>query len=216
MARDVGLLHDYLWMGWKGDTEALRADLVRDARGLDAFLGSRGALRRPAEALAARWGRGPQGASLFELLHDSYHLTAATEDLRKGDPKRAARHVADAVESLSIGLCSAAGRFDLVEQWERRGGDFETFMGELADFLERKGVTRAGEYKRLMLAARTVGRKWDGRASPMQRSLAARGALGNAAWCAVATGTIRRALRVPRLFSETDYGAVMHQILERL
>lgn len=216
--RDVGLLHDFLWQEWKGDPGKLRRDLLAEAREFDAFLGAGGKIRRHAEALERGIDKDKEGhgAALYELLSDTYNLTAATEHVRKKDYKGAAEHAAWAVESMSIGVCSAAGRFDIVEKWEHGGGGFEPFTGALADMLERKGVARAGEYKRLLLAVRNFGREWDASASPEQQALAARAAVASAAWCAVTTGLVRESIGAPRKFSEKDYAAVVSRIVARL
>ena len=217
--RDVGLLHDFLWGAWKGDAEKLGANLAREARELDAFLGVRGKLRRHAEALEKALDKDKEGhgPALYELLYDAYNLTAATDHVRKKDYKGAAEHAAWAVESMSIGICAAAGRFDIVEKWERRAeASFELYASALADMLQSKGVARAGEYKRMLLTARNVGRAWDASAPPEQQALAARAAIANAAWCGVTTGLLRGAIDAPRKFSEKDYAAVVARIVARL
>src|SRR5206468_667648 len=74
----------------------------------------------------------------------------------------AGEHVAGAVESVSIGVCSSAGCFEFVEEWEGAKTDFETYAGKLADHLQAKGSSRAGEFKRHLVAARTFGKAFDG------------------------------------------------------
>ncbi len=216
LSRDVGLIHDYLWQGWKGDPGKLRADLRREARELDAFLGVRGKLRRPANALLDKFDA-KHGPSLYEFLYDTYNLTAATEHVRKGDYKGAAEHAAWAVESMSIGVCSAANRFDIVEKWGHGGEtDYEQYTSAIADMLQGKGVARAGEYKRMLLVARTFGKQWDRGASKERQAVAARAAIAAAAWCGLTTSSIHGALRASRGFPQTDYAAVITRIVERL
>ena len=191
MYRDVRELHDQLWNPrWKGDAQALRVRLAAEAKALDAFLGAGGRLARPAAKLAKASGEGA-GESLFELLYHAYHLTAATEHIRKGDSKGAGEHVAWAVEGMSIGVAVAAGRFDLVDRWEHGKADFETYAGRLADVLQAKGVSRAGDFKRVLVAARTFAKQRD---SIEARDLAARAAIADAAWLAVTSVSIRRVL----------------------
>src|SRR2546422_592406 len=127
LRRDLDALHDTLWQGRKGSEEALVKSIVAEAGELDAFLRTGNRLRKNAAALAKAWDHGAHGASMFELIHDAYHLTAATEHVAKEDYKGAGEHVAWAVESMSIGLCSALSAFNIVEAWERQGGDYEAY-----------------------------------------------------------------------------------------
>lgn len=141
LSRDVRQLHDYLWVPtWKGSEEALRASLMKGARDLDAFLRAGGRLRKNAEKLAKPWDREHQGSSLFELLDDAIGLTAATEHARKGKYREAAVRAQAVVESTSIGVCSAARCFEIVEEWEGRKIDFETYTSKLADVLQSKFI----------------------------------------------------------------------------
>lgn len=217
MHRDVRQLHDYLWHpGWKGDPDALRSALVKDARELDALLRARGQLGKNAAALAKSLHKEASGESLFELLWDAYNLTAATEHVKKGDPKGAGEHTAWAVESMSIGVCASAGCFPIVEEWESGRIDFESYTSKLADVLQEKGVPRAGEFKRMLLAVHTFGKDWDGRAPKEAQTLAARAAIANAAWCALTTDRIRTRLGAPRKFPRKDYAAIVSRIASRL
>lgn len=220
MMRDVDRFHDFLWVpGKKMDGETLLANLEREARELDAFLRAGGKLRRHATTMVAatREDKDRHGATLYELLHDVYHLTAATEHVRTRDYKGAAEHVAWVVESDSIGICSAIGSFPLVHEWEGGNIDFETYAGRLADLLQGKGVARAGQYKRAMLVARTFGKDWDGAASREQQLLAARAAIEAAAWCTVATRTIRETATGKRSGIPTaDYSEIVRRIVSRL
>ena len=218
MYRDVNLLHDFLWQDWKGNAATLRANLVREARELDTYLRAGGNVRKHAEALEKALDKDKEGhgPALYEFLYDTYSLTAATEHVRKKDYKGAAEHAAWAVESMSIGMCSAAGRFDIVEKWEKGAEGFERYTSALADMLQAKGIARAGEYKRMLLAARTPGKEWDANASPDQQALTARAAIANAAWCGVTTGLIRQVIGAPRRFAEKDYASVVARIVGRL
>ena len=220
MMRDVNQIHDFLWdPSWAGDGKKLLADLEREGRELDAFLGAGGKLARHAKALVAmtRTDKERGGAALYELLFDTYNLTAATEHIRKKDHKGAAEHAAWVVESDSIGTCVALDWFPLVEEWEAGKIDFETYLGRLADLLEGKGVPQAGQYKRLLLATRTFGRSWDESASPGLQSLAARDAVASAAWCALASKTIRaKATGGKPAVPAEDFAAILQKITARL
>jgi len=219
LRRDTKALHNALWREGKGDLERLLADLVRDARDLDAFLGAGGRLRRNAAALAGRAAnRGMHGAgeSLFELLSHAYDLTAATEHVRKEDYPGAGDHLQDAVGSVTIGVCANAGCFPLVGAWERGATDFETYTGKLADVLERKGVARAGEWKRLVNAGYHLKRSLRGTMPKPERDLLARAAILSACWAALASVSIRRSLRSPPEFSYGDFAAVLGKIAARL
>jgi hypothetical protein len=220
MMRDVNRFHDFLWHpDAKVDGEKLLADLQREARELDAFLVAGGKIRRHAAAFAeaTRKDKDRHGPDLFELLHDTYNLTAATEHVRKKDYKRAAEHVARIVESDSIGTCAALDSFNLVNEWEGGTISFETYAGRLADLLEGKGVVEAGQYKRMMVAARTFGNEWDAGVPREQQLLAARAAVEAAAWCTVATRAIRGAATGrPSPVPAKDYSAVIRRIVARL
>src|SRR5436309_14687087 len=109
LSKDSDSLHDFLWQGKKAGESKLRADIQKDLRDLDAYLSAAGKLRKAAAVLDRTWGEPGAGESLFELINHTYNLTAATDHLgRRRDPKGAGEHVADAVESVSIGVCSNA------------------------------------------------------------------------------------------------------------
>ena len=163
LSRDEEALHDVLWHGSKADPAKLRANIRKDLRELDAFLGAGGKLWRAADALDKTWGDPGAGESLFELLGHTYNLTAATEHLRKKDYKGAGEHVAEAVEIVSIGVCAAVGCFEFVEEWEGGKVNFEAYAGKLADHLHGKGISKAGEFKRHLIAARNFGKRCDQR-----------------------------------------------------
>src|SRR3989454_1499169 len=137
LTRDIRQLHDYLWdPTWNGHESKLQTSLVKGARALDTFLHAGGRLRKNVESLAKPWNREHQGSSLFELLHDVVGLTAATELVRKGKSREAVMRTQDVVESTSIGVCSAAGHFEIVEEWEAHKIDFHTYTARIATVLE--------------------------------------------------------------------------------
>ncbi len=217
MSRDVDQLHDALWdPAWKGDREKLLADLREDARDLDAFLRAGGKLRRNADTLAKGWGGPGAGESLFELLDHAYNFAAATERLRKRDFKGAGRHVAAAVESVTIGVCANAGCFEFVNEWESGKTDFETYMAKLTDFLQSKGIERVGEWKRIVVAARTFGRDFDETASATRQALGARAAILSGLWAAVASIDIRAPLGSPPKFPVKDFAAVAGRVAAKI
>lgn len=217
LSRDSDALHDFLWQGKKAGEVKLRANLQKDLRDLDAFVGAGGKLRRAATALDRAWGNPGAGESLFELVNHTYNLTAATEHLlRRRDPKGAGEHVADAVESVSIGVCSNLGRFELVEEWESGKTDFETYAGKLADQLQAKGVSRAGEFKRHLVAARNFGKSFDSTAPTAEQTLGARAAIANGLWVTLASVSIRTALGSSPGFSYEDFASVLAKISDRL
>ncbi len=216
LSKDEQALHDVLWQGSKTDPVKLRADIQRDLRALDGFLGAGGKLRRMGAALDKRWGDPGVGESLFELLGHTYNLTAATDHLvRRRDPKGAGEHVAEAVESVSIGMCSAAGCFELVEEWEGGKTDFEAYAGKLTDHLQLKGVVRAGEFKRHLVAARNFGRLFDGSASRAEQDLGARAAISNGLWVTLSSNSIRTAVGAPPKFSRAELADVLTRIARR-
>jgi hypothetical protein len=217
LSRDSDALHDFLWQGKKAGEAKLRADLQKDLRDLDAFVGAGGKLRRPATALDRAWGNPGAGESLFELVNHTYNLTAATDHLlRQRDPKGAGEHVADAVESVSIGVCSNLGRFELVEEWKSGKTDFETYAGKLADQLQAKGVSRAGEFKRHLVASRNFGKSFDSTAPTAEQTLGARAAIANGLWVTLASVSIRTALGSSPGFSYEDFASVLAKISDRL
>lgn len=220
MRRDVDLIHDFLWHEpGKVDGEKLLRDLKQEARELDAFVGAGGKLRRHADALiaATREDKERHGGALYELLYDAYNLTAATEHVRKKDWKGAAEHVAWVVESDSIGTCVALDSFSLVQEWEGGKIDFDAYVGRVADLLQARGTADAGQYKRMLLVARTFGKEWNGEAPREVQALAARAAIEAAAWATVATRAIRsQALGRPPSVPLADYAAIVQKILRRL
>ena len=217
LSTDEQALHDVLWGGSKADVAKLRSNIQRDLRALDIFLGAGGKLRRMGAALDSAWGGPAEGESLFELLGHTYNLTAATDHLvRRKDPKGAGEHVAEAVESVSIGVCSNAGCFEYVQEWEGGKTDFETYAGKLADHLQTKGVFRAGEFKRQLVAARTFGKDFDATASKAGQVFGARAAIANGLWVTFSSTTIRAAIGSPPKFSLDDFAAVLECVARRV
>ena len=217
LSRDEQALHDVLWQGSKADPRKLRANIQKDLRALDVFLGAGGKLRRMGAALDKSWGDPGAGESLFELLGHTYNLTAAADHLaRRKDPKGAGEHVAGAVESVSIGVCSNAGCFEFVEQWEGGKTDFETYAGKLADHLQSRGVERAGEFKRHLVAARNFGRSFDEKAPAAEQAMGARAAIANGLWVTLASTSMRRAIGSPPRFDYDDFAGVLDRIAARL
>jgi hypothetical protein len=219
MMRDINQLHDFLWHS-KGriDGGKLFAGLEKDAREIDAILHAGGRLRRNAVTLlqAARGNKDRHGAALFEFLHGAYHLTAATEHVRKKDHKGAGEHAAWVVESDSIGTCSAAGAFEIVQEWEAGKIDFEAYTSKIADMLQQRGVPGGGQYRRMLLAARTLGKDWDRTLPKGGQAVAGCAAVVAAAWCTVATGAVRAALGRPRAVPEAEYAEIVARIVARL
>lgn len=217
LSRDIRELHDYLWdPSWARDEAALRARLLKGATDLDTFLSARGRLRKNAESLAKPWSREHQGASLFELLYDALGLTAATEKTRKGKHRDAAARAQAVIESTSIGVCSASGHFEIVEEWEARKIDFETYTTRLAEGLQAKLIPGADQFKRVLNAAYEFGADWDGSASKEAQALAARAAIEDAAWCVSRGLTIRSLLGDPEKIAEKDFEALLGLIVSRL
>lgn len=217
LSRDLSVLHDYLWKpGWEGAEAALRANLLKEVRDLDAFLRAQGRLRKNAERLAKPWSRDHQGSSLFEFLYNALGLTAATEHVRKAKYRDATLRAQGVVESTSIGVCSVAGCFEIVQEWEGRKIDFETYTSKLADVLQSKFILEPGQFKRVLNAVYDFGANWDGSASKAGQALAARGAIESSAWCVSRSVAIRRMLGEPPKVPERDYAAVLAQIVQRL
>lgn len=217
LSRDIRAIHDFLWdPGWKGNQEALRKNVLKEAKELDTFIRARGLLGRNVERLAKPWDREHQGSSLFELLHDTLGLTAATENVRKGKYRDAALRAQDVVDSTSIGICSAADRFEIVEEWESRKVDFETYTSKIADALQSRFVLQPGQFKRLLNTVHDFGADWDGSAPKTEQTLAARAAVEDAAWCVSRGLAIRTMLGRPQKVSEKDFGAILALVVARL
>lgn len=206
MGQDVHELHNYLWTaGWKGDEGRLRESIREGAGELDAFLGAEGSLERDTQVLTEDWGRNRSGEMLFELLDHTYTLTAATEFLRRGEYGKAAAQANEAAESVSIGICANADCFALVEQWEGGEIPFTTYSRELAKALAAKKIGSAEDLRRVLLAVQGLGKEWDDSASKEQQAIAARTAIANALWVAVAGVAIRRTLGAA---PDTPYAAM--------
>jgi hypothetical protein len=217
LAPAVRQLHDYLWVpGWAGDESKLRANLVRGAKTLDAFLSAGGRLRKNVEALATPWNREHQGSALFELLDGTLGLTAATEFLRKGRCHEAVQRAEAVAESTSIGVCSAAGRFEIVEEWEARKVDFETYTGRIAAALESRLIPQAALLKRVLNAVHDFGADWDGSASKDEQTLAARSAIDATAWCLSRGAVIRTLLGQAPKVPEKDSSSILKVIVARV
>lgn len=213
MARDVSELHDYLWSPkWSGDEVELRSRVLSDAKDLDGFIGAGGALTQNTEALTKDWGRGPAGEALFELLNHTYSMTAARELLKAREYQDAAEEGAKVAESSSIGVCAAAGCFDLVEDWERGGGDFETYTMKLSQALEGKDIPGARDFGRLLLAAGRLGKEWDGEVAAETQALTAKSVIANAAWCAATAVRIRQALGAAPTVPYADLPGLVRRI----
>ncbi len=221
MGRDVKALHDFLWApAWKGDPDQLEANLREEAEELDAHLGAEGALSRNVEKLTEAWGeeewRRQQAPALFELLHHTFGLASAVDMQGRREYQGAATNAAEVAESVSIGLCGAAGCFPLVEEWEGGRIDGETFAKELSQVLAQKGIDRARDFQRLWNAAVELGREWDWNTTQERRALAAKAAVANAAWCAVAGVEIREKLGAAPGTPYRDVPGLVLRVLARL
>ena len=217
LSRDVRQLHDYLWdPTWTGNEERLRKDLIRGAASLDAFLKAGGRLRKHAAALAKPWSREHQGSALYELLDDVLGLTAATELIRKAKFREAVVRAEAVIESTSIGVCSTANCFEIVEEWEARKIDFETYTRRLADALATKLVPQSDQFRRVLNAIHDLGSEWDVSASKTEQNLAARAATEGAAWCVIRSIAIRTMLGEPPKVPEKDFGDLLERIVQRL
>jgi len=217
LSRDVRDLHNYLWdPSWHGSEKVLRANLLKGARALDVFLRAGGRLRKSAEGLAEPWSREHQGASLYELLDDTVGLTAATELVRKKRNREAAARVEAVAESTSIGVCSAAKCFEIVEEWESRKIDFQAYTRRLANVLQSKFMLQADQFRRLLNTVHDFGSNWDGSATPAEQTLAARTAVESTAWCIRRSLAFRTLLGEPQRVAEKDFEAVLDMIVRRL
>ena len=217
LLRDVRQLHDYLWdPTWKGNEAALRTSLLKGARDLDAFLRVGGRLRKNAEKLATPWNREHQGSSLFELLDDTVGLTSAVGLARKGKYREATVRAQSVVESTSIGVCSAARTFSIVEEWEGRKIDFETYTSKLVDVLNSRFIVNPGQFKRMLNAVHDFGADWDGSSSKQEQAMASRAAIDGAAWCVGRSIAIRTMLGEPPKVSEEDFASILETIVARL
>ena len=217
LTRDIRQLHDYLWDStWTGNESKLQASLMKGARSLDTFIHAGGRLRKNAEALVKPWNREHQGSSLFELLDDAVGLTAATELVRTGKAHEAVMRAQGVVESTSIGVCSEAGHFEIVEEWEAHKVDFHTYTARIAAVLEAKLIPQATQFRRVINAVHNFGSEWDGSASKDEQRLAARSAIESAAWCVSRSVGIRTMLGASPRVSEKDFGFILNLIVNRL
>ncbi len=217
LSRDVRELHNYLWdPSWKGNERVLRANLLKEAKALDVFLRAGGRLRKNAEALATPWSREHQGGSLYELLDDTVGLSAATEFIRKKKNREAAARAEAVAESTSIGVCSAARCFEIVEEWEGRKIDFQAYTRRLANVLQSKFILQADQFRRLLNVVHDFGSNWDGSASPAEQALAARTAIESTAWCVRRSLAIRALVGEPQRVPEKDFEAMLDLIVRRL
>src|SRR3972149_9901857 len=217
LSRDVHELHNYLWVPtWKGDEAKLRANLLKGANSLDTILRAGGRLRKNAERLATPWNRERQGSSLFERLDDALGLTAATQLVRKGKYREAAQRAQAVVESTSIGVCSAANRFEIVEEWEALKIDFDGYTTKLATALEEKLIPQVGQFKRCLNVVYEFGTDWEGSAPKAAHERPARAAVEDAAWCVARSLAVRSLLGDPQRVAEKDFEALLQRILARL
>lgn len=217
LSRVIHELHNYLWQpGWTGNEGELRAGLLKGAKDLDGFLGARGRLRKHVEALTNPWSREHQGASLFELLTDTLGLTAAAELLSNGKYRDAALRAQAVVESTSIGLCSASGNFEVVQDWEGRKIGFETYARRLAAALQAKFIPGTEQFARVLIAVHEFGADWDGSASKEEQALAARASIDSAAWIVRRATGIRALVGASLKVPEKEFEAFLTLIVRRL
>ena len=214
LERDVRALHDYLWVpGWAGDVDALRADILRDARALDRFLEAGSALSRNAVVLSRHLDAAGESGLLFEFLSLVHLLTAAVERLRTGDLGGATEAAARAAERVSITACSLIQRSDLVEGWQAGAMDFEAYTRSIADGLEPRGFAEAGELKRMLNVAHGIARPGPG---PKEaRSIAAKAAVASALWCGMAVVRLRKTIGTPAAVPYRDYPRILGKIAAR-
>jgi len=214
--RDTESLHDFLWHDEKGDESALVSKLLKDGRDADAFLQLGGRLRKNAQALANELRTPAHGESLFELLGHSWALAAATVLLGKGAHRAAAERAKNAIASASIGVCANAGCFEFVQEWEGGKIDFAAYTKKLAGFLEPKGVVNTSQFRRMLNAVYEFGVNWNVVASQAEQALAARTAIEGAAWCLLASVSIRELLGSPPKFPVRDFAEIVERIVRRI
>ncbi len=184
LSSGVSDLHDYLWAGKKFQEKALLARLGHAASDLDRYVRARGAITSAVRPLLRSFVKYPTGPDLFTFLDAVECVSAAVESCRTR-PKHAAARAGSLAGSLSIGIASAADRFDLVEAFEGGKTDFGEFTSQLADVLEEKGVLRAGEFRRAVNQAFDVNALWDANASKDVQRIAAVAATGSVALACV-------------------------------
>lgn len=212
--KDTEGLHDHLWHSQeKMDPARLLASVRRDAGDADRFLRLGGKLRRNAESLIDQFGTPGAGESLFELMEHTWGLAAATVLARRDEYKRAAERCKNVIASASIGVCANAGCFEYVEEWEAGKVDFEAYTGKLTDFLEAKGTSGVGQFKRLLNAVWDFSTTWDAGAPRKNQVIAAKAAIANAGWCLLASVAIRASLGSPPRFSPKDFEDMIARIV---
>ncbi len=215
LSSDVSQLHDYLWAGKKLSERDLLVRIERDAERLERHVRARGAITSAVRPLVRPFSRIPSGPDLYTFLHAVAGMSAAVE-ARRTRPKTAVARASGVAVSMSIGVASAADRFDLVEEFEGGRADFAQFTSRLADVLEEKGALRAGEFRRAVNQSFDLNALWDPRAP--------RDAQQVVALAAVASAGLACALYVDGIRSLGRYRAVpfaklvpaVRRILDRL
>lgn len=217
LSHAVRELHDYLWNPeWRGDEATLRANLLRGARSLDTALGAKGRLRECVAALAKPWSREHQGSSLFEILDDTLGLAVAAEHVQKAKFREAAARAQAVLESTTIGVCSAARSFQLVEEWEAKKVDFQTYTTKLLGVLQARFILDPSQFKRVADAVHEFATNWDVSASKHEQAFAARVAIEGTVWCVSRSIGIRAMLGDPTKVPENDFGAILKLTVRRL
>lgn len=211
----VSDLHDYLWAGKRLEEKALLRRLERSAMDLDQYVQARGAIASAVRPLLRRFQKYPTGPDLFTFLDAVVNLSAAVEYFRRRPKLSAARASALAV-SLSIGIASAADRFDLVEAFEGGKTDFSEFTSGLADVLEEKGVLRAGEFRRAVNEPFDVNALWDARAPKDAQRISALASTASVALACVLYVDALRALGRYRPIPFAKLTPATRRILDRL
>lgn len=219
LTEDGQELHNFLWTsGWEGDRDALMDRLARDAEDLDALLEGEGAFAGVVEDLLAALSREEEGAgaSLFEFLSHAFYLTAAAEDVDRGEFARAAERLEQAVGSVTIGVCSNAGCFEYVQEWEGGETDFPTYLGKLTADLEERGLAGVEAWGRGVRHAYELNRALAESESGTEEDLLARSAVLNACWAAVRSLSFRKSLNAPPRFAYDDFATVAEAVGRRL
>ncbi len=215
LSSGISELHNHLWAGKRLDEKALLGRLERRAADLDHYFHARGAIASAVRPLLHAFRKYPTGTDLYTFLNSVMNLSAAVE-YSKRKPKLAAARASDLAVSLSIGLASAADRFDLVEAFEGGKTDFSEFTSRLADVLEEKGVLRAGEFRRAVNEPFDVYALWDARASKDAERIAAFASTSSVALACVLYVDALRALGRYRPIPFAKLIPATRRILDRL
>ncbi|HLF06065.1 MAG TPA: hypothetical protein VI893_02630 [Thermoplasmata archaeon] len=146
-------LHEFLWGGGgAGEPAALERRLVGLSKDLDSHIGAKGALAAAAGSLVKPLRKdGAAGPKYFTLIETVGDLALARAAYAKRDHEKCARLSHAAVTNLTISMLAAAGRFDVVEEYEHKLADAKVYIEKAVDALQSAGAKTADRWMRIFL-----------------------------------------------------------------